>query len=332
MPDEKTQDTRPPAKRAKWIQWQKPMVTVLYAAVPPILGAVYFFGLRALLVLAACCATGFLCEWLFVRRQGKPVTSAVFVTCVLLALTLPPRTPIWIAMIGAVVAVVFGKMAFGGFGANTFNPALVGRCFLYVNFPKHLTSDWAAPFAGGIGGFGAWSADAVTTATPLDQFKAAGAVAPIRDLFLGNVGGSFGETSALLILIGAAYLLYKKTANWRIMLSVLAGAVIYSAILHGAGVSRVPPPHFTVFAGGLMFGAVYMATDPISAARTPPGMVIYGVLIGVLTVTIRAFSGFSGGVNFAILLANMLAPITDYAVRAVKDKRKAAAALKKEAA
>lgn len=312
-------------ERSPLIQWQRPMVNVLRAAVPPIVGSVYFFGLRLLFVLAVCCATGFICEWLFVRRR-KPVTSAVFVTAVLFGLTLPPRLPIWIAMVGVVVAVVFGKMAFGGFGANVFNPALVGRCFIYVNFPGHMTMDWSSPFAGGIGGFAAWTnADAFTGATPLDQFKAHGHIESIGRLFLGNVGGSLGETSALLILLGAAFLIYKKTANWRIMLSVLGSAVACSAILHHANPGAVPPPQFTILAGGLMFGAVYMATDPISAARTPEGIWIYGSMIGVLTVAIRAFSGFSGGVNFAILLANMFAPITDYAVRAVKEARRAAA-------
>ncbi|MEW6358960.1 MAG: RnfABCDGE type electron transport complex subunit D [Planctomycetota bacterium] len=326
MPEEQEKTTQPAGKKAKLIQWQRPMIDVLIAAVPPILGSVYFFGLRFLLVLATCNAIGFLVEWIFVRRRGKPVTSAVFVTATLYSLTLPPRTPLPIAVVGIVVAVMFGKMVFGGFGANVFNPALVGRCFIYINFPKSLTSDWAHPFTSGLGGFLHWTnADAFTGATPLDQFKAAGQIEPLGNLFLGNISGSFGETSALLILLGGAYLLYRRTANWRIMISVLASAFMFSAIFHYAGAKQVPPPHWTLLAGGLMFGAVYMATDPISAARTPEGMFIYGSLIGIVTVVIRAFSGFSGGVNFAILLGNTFAPITDYCVRAVKEKRKAAA-------
>ncbi|NOZ20915.1 MAG: RnfABCDGE type electron transport complex subunit D [Planctomycetes bacterium] len=302
------------------------MINVLVAAAPPLLGSVYFFGLRSLLVLAVCNGVGFVVEWLFVRQRGKPVTSAVFVTATLYSLILPPQTPLLIAVVGIVVAVLFGKMVFGGFGANVFNPALVGRCFVYVNFPKHITSDWADPFTGGLGGFLHWGrADAFTGATPLDQFKSAGQLESIKDLFFGNIGGSFGETSALLILIGAAYLLYRKTANWRIMVSVAGSAFAFSAILHYAGVKQIPPPHWTILAGGLLFGAVYMATDPISAARTPEGMFLYGSLIGMVTVVIRAFSGFSGGMNFAILLGNMFAPITDYAVKAVKEKRKVAA-------
>lgn len=328
MPDngQKTQPARTP-KKPKLILWQKQIVAMLVALIPVTLGSVYFFGLRSLLVVAVCCGVGFACEWLFTRKQGRPVTSAVFVTAILLALSMPPLAPIWVAVIGVAVAVVFGKMAFGGFGFNIFNPAMVGRCFIYISFPKVMTIGWVEPVAGAGGGFARWaSVDAITGATPLDLFKT-GAEAlrevSLQGLFFGNVGGSIGETSAPLILIGAAIILYKKAANWRIVVSTLAGAAAVSAILYHAGVAKVPPPLFTILAGSMLFGAVFIATDPVSAARTSGGMYVYGVLVGALTVVIRAFSGFSEGMTFGVLLGNMFAPITDQIIKELKSRLKA---------
>ena len=302
------------------------MMSVIYACIPCVLGAVYFFGLRVLFVLAVCCAVAFFFEWIFTRKRGEAVTSAIFVTAILFALTLPPTVPLGVAVIGIIVAAVFGKMAFGGFGRNTFNPALVGRCFIYVCFPGYMAmaSGWAEPLFGGAGGFAAWrSIDALTTATPVQAFKDSGALEPLANLLWGNVGGSYGATSSILIAIGGIYILYKRAANWRIVLSVLGGAAVLSAILYFAGAEKAAPPLFTLLSGGLLFGAVFMATDPISASQTSEGMYIYGALIGALTVLIRAYSGFPEGVTFAILIGNMFAPITDYYIKAAKQKRKA---------
>ncbi|MHC5035013.1 MAG: RnfABCDGE type electron transport complex subunit D, partial [Planctomycetota bacterium] len=217
---------------------------------------------------------------------------------------------------------------FGGFGRNVFNPALVGRCFVYVCFPVAMTARWLAPYGGFAGGSTHWvrGADALTRATPLTQYKAGEAVARLGDLLLGNVAGCLGETSAVLILVGAVYLLMTRTASLRIMASCVIGAAVFSAVFRGLGCDHVPGPLFTLLSGGLLFGAVFMATDPISAARTNEGRLIYGFCIGALTVIIRGFSNFSGGVMFAILLMNMLAPTIDYYVRAIKQQRKAGAA------
>jgi Na+-transporting NADH:ubiquinone oxidoreductase subunit B len=216
-------------------------------------------------------------------------------------------------------------MAFGGMAGNVFNPALVGRCFLYICFPLAMTAAWAAPAGGGAlpGGLAAWGVDAVTAPTPLDAYRAGGEVSLGR-LFLGNVGGCLGETCAPAILLGAAYLLFRKVANWRITAGCLAGAVVAAAVLNAVDPARVGGPLFQVLAGGFLFGAVFMATDPVSAARTDPGRWVYGVLIGALTVVLRGYSNFSCGLMFAILIGNMFAPLIDAGVKARQARRKAA--------
>jgi len=311
-------------RKAGLIRWQSPMIYVLYGTVPCILGSVYFYGWRSIFVIAVCCAVGFFCEWLFVRTRKEPVTSAVFVTAVLFALTLPPVTPLWVAAIGVIVAVVFGKMAFGGFGFNAFNPALVGRCFIYISFPglMAMNEGWMKPFTGG-GGFAAWkNIDVVTGATPLQHFKDTGALEPLGNLFFGAYPGTFGGPAAILIIFGAVFLLYKKAANWRLMLSAVIGALVFSAVSHYAGSEKVAPPLFTIFSGGLLFASVFMVTEPISAARTAEGMHIFGVMVGALAVLIRSYSGFPEGVTFAVLVGNMFAPIMDYGIRSLKQKRR----------
>ena len=318
--------------KAGLIRWQSPMIYVLYGTIPCILGSIYFYGWRSLFVLTVCCGAGFFCEWIFTHKRGEPVTSAVFVTAVLFALTLPPVTPIWVAVIGIIVAVVFGKMAFGGFGMNAFNPALVGRCFIYVSFPGlvAMNEGWMKPFIGGAGGFAAWkNIDTVTGATPLQHFKDTGALEtlePLGNLFFGTIPGTFGGAAAFLIILGALFLLYKKAANWRLMVSPVVGALVFSAIFHYAGAARVAPPLFTIFSGGLLFASVFMITEPISASRTFEGMYVFGFMIGVLTVIIRSYSGFPEGVTFAVLIGNMFAPIMDIAIRSLKRKRKKAGA------
>ena len=309
------------------IRYQKPMFRVVLATVPAMAAGVYFFGWRSLFLVALTVAVAMFCEWLFTRSRGEPITSAVFVTAVLYALSMPPRTPVLVMVVGIVVAIVFGKEVFGGYARNVFNPALVGRCFVYVCFPVAMTAEWLEPYSGFPAGLTAWvqGADAFTRATPLYLYKSGEGVAPLSGLFFGGVGGCIGETSAAFIILGGIYLLWTKTASWRITIPVLAGAALTSAAFHYGGAETVPGPLFTLLSGGLLFGAVFMATDPISAAQTNEGRYIYGFLVGVLIVVIRGFSNFPGGVMFAILLMNMFNPLIDHAVREFKKSRKSKA-------
>jgi Na+-transporting NADH:ubiquinone oxidoreductase subunit B len=311
-------------KKLQLLNWQAPMKRVLYALVPVALASVYFFGWRALVVLAVTNGAAFLTELVYTRVALKtPVTSAVLVTGTLLALSLPPAIPLWIAAVGAVFGVLFGKMVFGGFGRNVFNPALVGRVFIYVSFAVPMTSRWLEPLAapvgplslpGSLGGFARWVQDAVSGATPLGSIRAGQPVA-ILPLLWGNVAGCLGETSALLITLSGIYLLATKTANWRIMLSTVAGYVGLEALLWLLGVRNAADPLTGLLSGGLLYGVVFMATDPVSAAQTQGGRFVYGTLIGVLVALIRVFSVWPEGTMFAILLGNTFAPILDYAVR-----------------
>lgn len=306
----------------KTFQMQKGMIQVCYALAPCSLAAVYLFGLRSLAILAVSLATGILTEALFTFRSGKPVTSAVFVSSMIFALSLPPSIPLWMCVIGIAFGVGLGKMAFGGFGRNIFNPAMAGRCFIYVSFPVAMTNRWAVPLKDGAGGFLSWSApvDGATGATPLAAIRA-GEAPPLRDLFFGFTGGSLGETSALLILLGGAYLLWRKVAPWRIAFSCLLGALLVSAVGSGLGQQAIPPPSATLLSGSLLFGAAFVATEPISAARTKEGQWVYGFAIGAVTVLLRAFSNFSEGIMFSVLMMNAFAPLLDRAIRgAVKMK------------
>ena len=296
---------------------QKMMRTVLVALIPVSLMAVYLFGWRPVLVGLVAIVVASACEYLVMRTIQKDktkVTEAAIVSAVLFTLTLPPQTPIWIAAVGIAFGIVFGKVAFGGFAKNIFNPALVGRCFVYIAFPSYLTAQWAVPFSGFPGGFASWlphqAADMLTGATPMLALEHSGVVAPLGSLLLGTTAGSLGETSALLILLGAAWLLYKKVASWQIMLSTVGSGLILSAALYYTGVTQAPPL-FTVLSGGFLFGAVFMATDPVSAPKMKSAQWVFGALIGLITVIIRSFSLFTEGMMFAILIGNALTPLLE---------------------
>lgn len=312
----------------KNIQFMKQMMMrkVVYALIPLVLAGVYFFGLRVLVLLAVVNVFGIATEWVFVRKTTKKVTEAVIVTNILFTLTLPPSTPYWIAIIGIIFGVLFGKMVFGGFGKNPFNPALVGRAFIYVNFPEFMTMNWTKPVEGVLGGFTTYlgeSIDAITQSTPMLIFRASGDKLPINELLLGNTAGSIGETSAILVILAGIYLIYTKTAAKETIFSVLTGFVLMSGFFYFAGYEQVLDPLYGLLAGGILFGAVFMATDPISSPKTFEGRIIYGLIIGVITVIIRGFALFAGGVMFAILIGNTFAPIIDEGVNAVKASRKA---------
>ena len=220
--------------------------------------------------------------------------------------------------VGIAFAIFFGKAVFGGFGKNVFNPALVGRVFVYVNFPQPLTINWNEAVVGGIGSLNKWVnplIDQVTTATPMLAFRNAGEMTNYLDLFLGRIPGAIGETSKLLILLGAAYLIYKKVASWEIMLSSALGLTVMTLIFNFMKIESIPNPIFQILSGGFLLGAVFMATDPISAPKTKPAKFIYGFIIGIVCVIIRGFALFSEGMMFAVLIGNIFAPIMDYVVR-----------------
>lgn len=317
-------------KKKPLILKQKVMLQVVYALLPLCLAAVYFFGLRFLLVLAVVNAAGFLSEYLFTKRANQPVSSALFVTTFIYTLSLPSTIPLWIAVVGVVFGVVFGKMVFGGFGRNIFNPAISGRAFIYVSFGVPMTSKFPQPFTGFPGGFAQWvgKVDAVTEATPLWQLSD-GAILPKLQLFLGSQAGSFGETSALLIILCGLYLIIKKTASYQIVVSGLIGFLLLQTSFFYAGLAGAADPIASLLSGSLLFGMMFMATDPVTASQTTgAGRWIYGFLIGALTSLIRTFSVWPEGFTFALLVANMFAPLLDHGMKELKKRN----SVKKEVA
>ncbi|MCG8539180.1 MAG: RnfABCDGE type electron transport complex subunit D [Clostridia bacterium] len=304
---------------------QKLMTKVIYSLIPLILASVYFFGWRSLVLLIWVSALGIIVEWLFQRKSSKKVSQAVLVTSILYTLTLPPSTPFWVAGLGIIFGIIFGKEVFGGFGRNVFNPALVARAFVYVCFPKYLTLQWSSASNSLLGGFGVYLTepiDVLSHSTPMLIFRESGAMASYFDLLWGNVSGSLGETSGILIIISAVYLIYTKTASFETIIGMTVGFTGLSSILHFSGISQVPNPLFGILSGGFLFGAVFMATDPISSPRTKEGRWIYGVIIGIVAVIIRGFALFAGGVMFAILIGNTFAPIIDESVKHYKKYKK----------
>lgn len=305
------------------------MRRVLMATLPCIAGAVYFFGWRALASVAFCCAVGLSVEYVFCRGRREPVSEAVFVTAVIFALIMPPGVGWHVQAVGMIFAVMFAKEVFGGFGRNFFNPAMAGRCFVYICFPVALTAAWpdSAPREG-LGALTQWTTatapEAISGATPMAEMKAGAEPPPIADLFFGGLSGTMGVTSALLILIGGLYLYITRTAYRSIILSVIITYAVLNQSLHWLGVEPVPNALPALLGGGFLFGAFFIATDPISSPRTPQARVIYGMIIALCTVVIRNFSVFNGGLMFSILLGNMFAPIIDYGVTAWKARQSGA--------
>jgi Na+-transporting NADH:ubiquinone oxidoreductase subunit B len=307
----------------KFFQIQKVMLRVCYAMIPLVFASVYFFGWRSLVLIAVVFVFGIVTEAAFTFRQGKPVTSAVFVTSLIFTLSLPPTIPFWMAIIGIVVGVAIGKMVFGGFGQNVFNPAMVGRCFVYITFPVAMTNRWVEPMWGGLAGFARWFLfpDAITQATPMVMLRQ-GSTIPFEQLLFGYTSGSLGETSAFLILIGGIYLIYKKAASYRLAGSCLFGGVVLNSVLYAFGASTVPSPILNLLSGSFLFGTVFVVTEPVSGAKTPLGQWIYGFTIGSLTVVLRGFSNFSEGIMFSVLLMNAFVPIMDQTIRQLQAPKK----------
>lgn len=287
----------------------KIMYAVILSLLPAVLASIYFFRWRALLLYACCIVGGLATEALFLWIRKKPMNSlwdgSVIITGLLLAMTLPPDLSLDSAVIGAVVAVGLGKHVFGGLGHNIFNPALVGRAFLQTAFPVAMTT-WTAPAA--------LSVDAVTVATPLGnlKFDAAlleGTLTPVKDLFWGNVGGSLGETSAIALLIGAAFLFYKKAIDWKIPAGIILSLTVFTGIFWLISPDTYATPLFHLMAGGMILGAFFMATDMVTSPITPRGTWIYALGIGLLVGLIRLFGGLAEGVMFSILFMNMFVPL-----------------------
>lgn len=287
----------------------KIMYAVILSLLPAVLASIYFFSWRALLLYACCIFAGLATEALFLWIRKKPMTSlwdgSVVITGLLLAMTLPPSLPLDSAVFGAVAAVGLGKHVFGGLGHNIFNPALVGRAFLQTAFPVAMTT-WTPPAA--------LSVDAVTFATPLGNLKfgdalAEGTLSPAKDLFWGNVGGSLGETSAIALLIGAAFLFYKKAIDWRIPAGIILSLTVFTGIFWLASPETYASPLFHLMAGGLIIGAFFMATDMVTSPFTSKGTWIFALGIGLLAGLIRLFGGLPEGVMFSILFMNMFVPL-----------------------
>ncbi len=310
---------------AKYFMNQKMMRTVIISLIPIIIASIYFFGWRTILLLLVVTIFGVVVEYIFEKKNNKKISEAVFVTCILYTMILPPSTPYWIAVVGIIFGVMFGKEVFGGFGRNVFNPALVARAFVYVSFPAPLTIQWSKASEGFPGGFTRYITEGIETissATPMLMFRSTGNMVEFKNLLIGNISGSIGETSAILIILAGIYLIYKKVASWEVMAGTLLGFVGLNSILYFAGNTQISSPLFGVFAGGLLFGTVFMATDPISSAKTKEGKWIYGILIGIITVIIRGYALFAGGMMFAILIANTFVPIIDEAVKVIKKRKK----------
>jgi len=305
------------------------MSMVIISVVPCVLAAFYFFGWRLLAFTIISYATGLTVEviFAFVRKAG--INMGFFVTGILFPLILPPNLPLWMVGLGVAFGVFIGKELFGGTGRNIFNPALVGRCFLSLAYPKDMAAGWVEPSHELAGGLLTWvgpSLDAVSGATPLALAKQ-GEMGSIAHQLMGSVSGSAGETSAILIILSGVFLLFTRVASWRTVVSMLGSFVVLTGALIVGGAVDYPmsgvfgPVMWHLFAGGLLFGAFYMATDPVTSPTTNTGKWFYGIIIGSTTVLIRNFTGYVEGVTFAILLGNIVAPILDEIVIGIRIRR-----------
>ena len=294
------------------------MRDVLIALVPALLGSIYFFGFRALLVTLVSAAACVFFEWGFCKVRKlhcKTYDLSAVVTGVLLAFVCPVTIPYWTIILGDFFAIVLVKMLFGGLGKNIVNPALAGRAFLF-SWPV-LMSNWVKVGFDNAAGLLS-TADAVTAATPMSAMhQGALPEESILDMFLGNIGGCIGETSALLLIIGFIYLLYRKVITARIPLAYI-GTVAILAFLFPQGNDRIAWMAAQVFGGGLMLGAIFMATDYVTSPLTKLGQIVYGIGCGVITILIRYFGGYSEGVTYAILCMNACSVLLDKIGRPVK--------------
>jgi electron transport complex protein RnfD len=296
----------------------KLMYGVIIALLPAFFVSVYFFGIGTIIITLTAMISCVLFEWLIQRflMKEKPsiADGSAMVTGMLLAFCLPTNLPVWLVVLGSFVAISIGKMSFGGLGNNPFNPALVGRVFLFISFPVQLTS-WPEPgenlFA---------YLDASTGATPLNIMKEGMKngesmseillnIPSYQDMFIGRMGGSAGEIATAALLIGLVYLLIRKIITWHIPISILLTVTVFTGILWLSDPNMNPNPIFHLLSGGLVLGAVFMATDYVTSPMSIRGMWIYGIGIGIITVVIRVFGAYPEGVQFAILIMNAFTPL-----------------------
>ncbi|NQU95354.1 MAG: RnfABCDGE type electron transport complex subunit D [Candidatus Omnitrophica bacterium] len=286
----------------------KMMKDVIIALIPAIFAAAYFFKLKAIILILVCTVSCVVFEALIQALLKRKVTildlSAV-VTGILLAMIMPPSLPIWTTVLGSLIAIGLTKQLFGGLGSNIFNPALLGRAFLMAAFPTYLTR-WNAPF----------TLEAVTGATPLGMVKFGHNMnINFGGLFTGNVSGSLGETSALALLIGGAYLLIKKTIDWRVPLAYIGTVMVISFVTNLVAPGTYAGALFHVLAGGLLIGAIFMATDPVTSPVTKAGRWVFGIGCGLITMVIRLWGGLPEGVMYSILLMNAITPLLNRLTR-----------------
>ena len=306
------------------IDLKRYMTMVILGLLPCFAAALYFFGLRVLAMIFVSYLAGGLVEVLFAVVRKEDINEGFLVTGFIFPLVLPPAVPLWMVGLGCAFGVLVGKELFGGTGRNPFNPALVGRCFLGISYPAQLAAGWVTPGAGWTGRALQYVApgtvDAITTATPLGQAKS-GVFIGLADLFLGRISGCAGETSALAVLLGGGFLLLTRVSNWRTVFSVLGSFFALNAVLRLAFPAAFGPPVWHLLAGGVLFGAFFMATDPVTSPLTNGGKWLYGLLIGATTVLIRNLTGYVEGVTFAILLGNIFAPTLDEIVCRAKVRK-----------
>lgn len=302
------------------------MCDVCIALIPALICAVVFYGPRALLITVLCMVFSVGFEYLWQKILKKPQTisdGTAAVTGMILAFNLPVSVPWWICLIGSFVAIIIAKQFFGGVGHNFMNPALVGRAFLLASWPVLMTR-WTAPFTTGFFA----TADIVSSATPLAILKdsTAGQLPGMMQMFLGNVAGCIGETSDLALLIGGAYLLIRKVINPRVPLSYILTMAVLAFVFPNVGLTNIQSVGVNILSGGLMLGAIFMATDYVTTPITGKGQIIMGLGCGILTFVIRRFGGYPEGVSYAILLMNVATPLIDRTTQpkpfgAVKQKK-----------
>ncbi len=324
-------------------QKQDIMRRVMYSLAPMFLFAIFLYGWRIIVTTAFVFAFGIVTEYIFEKSRKKKVSEAVLVTCALYSLSLPPVTPIWIAVVGIVFAVAIAKEVFGGFGRNVFNPAITGRLFIYITFPTVLTTAWMVPaltdvagaagLTGAFGTSGVTHVDAISAATPLALMRS-GEMPNLWNLFLGFRSGSMGESSIVLILAAAVYLIYTKTANWKLILSTFLSALFFTVLFYFAdwipgvspanfnGTSHLIPIAAYMMSGSIMYVAVFMATDPVSGPNKPGAQWAYGILIGGVSMAVRTFSGFPEGTSFGIMIGNTFSALLDEIFPKKKKKKK----------
>ncbi|MCK4422069.1 RnfABCDGE type electron transport complex subunit D [candidate division WOR-3 bacterium] len=296
---------------------KKIMYGVIGALIPALVGSVFFFGWRALFLVVLSVLTAVATEWLFQLITHREITcsdGSAIITGILVAFNIPVNSPWWIAVVGSFFAIFVVKQLFGGLGYNIFNPALAGRAFLVASWPSLMTGKWSSPVHGFISGL-----DGMTQATPLtilnmspslELIQALNSQTMLKALFVGNVGGCLGETSCLLLLIGALFLFIKRYADWRISLSYIGSVFILSGIFYLVGVTPVNPV-FHILSGGVILGGLFMATDMVTSPVTTKGVWIFGIGGGIFCVLIRIWGGYPEGVSYSILIMNMLTPLLD---------------------